>query len=227
MSKGLDVVSLNKRAWERVAEKYYKAHYGKVSEMFNFFCEKLPEGSSVLDVGCGTGLPFAKLLVERNFNVVGIDVSSRMVRISQENVPEAEFRELSMTEINFKNEFEGVLSSFSMLLLTPSLFRDVAGRLVRSLKNGGLFYLSLNEPCEEGADADGEAVVEIMGEKMYSRAYTKNEVQEAFVPLDMKRLKFHREIRTSKEFGEEHVMEFVLKKTKLMYPESLTSAHVN
>ncbi|MCK4440330.1 hypothetical protein KAU85_05035, partial [Candidatus Bathyarchaeota archaeon] len=63
MSKGLDVVSLNKRAWERVAEKYCRAHYGKVSEMFEFFCEKLPKGSSVLDVGCGTGLPFAKLLV--------------------------------------------------------------------------------------------------------------------------------------------------------------------
>ena len=226
MSKGLDVVSLNKRAWERVAEKYCRAHYGKVSEMFDFFCEKLPKGSSVLDVGCGTGLPFAKLLVERNFNVVGIDVSSRMVRIAQKNVPKAEFRELSMTDIHFENEFEGVLSSFSMLLLDPPLFKDVAGRIVRSLKNDGLFYLALNEPREEGADVEGEAVVEIMGEKMYSRAYTKNEVLEAFVPLGMKRLKFNREIRTSKEFGEEHVIEFMLKKTKPMH-SSLASAHVN
>jgi len=226
MSKGLDAVSLNKRAWERVAEKYYKAHYGKVSEVFNFFCEKLPKGSSVLDVGCGTGLPFAKLLVERNFNVIGIDVSSRMVRIAQKNVPTAEFRELSMTDINFEKEFEGVLSSFSMLLLDPPLFKDIAGRIVRCLKNDGLFCLALNEPREEGADVDGEAVVEIMGEKMYSRAYTKNEVLEAFVPLGMKQLKFNREIRTSKEFGEEHVIEFVLKKTKPVH-SSLASAHVN
>lgn len=58
----------------------------------------------------------------------------------------------------------------------------------------------------------GKAVVEIMGEKMYSRAYTKKEVLEAFVPLRMKQLKFHREIRTSKEFGEEHVIELVFKK---------------
>jgi len=173
MSEGLDVIPLNKRAWERVAEKYYKAHYGEASEVSDFFCEKLPKGSSVLDVGCGTGLPFAKLLVERNFSVVGIDVSSRMVRIAQKNVPEAEFRELSMTDIDFENEFDGVLSSFSMLLLDPPLSKDVAGRIVRSLKNDGLFYLALNEPHEEGADVDGEAVVKIMGEKMYSRAYTK------------------------------------------------------
>ena len=44
MSKGLDVVSLNKRAWERVAEKYYKAHYGKVSEVFNFFVKSFLRG---------------------------------------------------------------------------------------------------------------------------------------------------------------------------------------
>jgi len=212
MGEELDVVSLNKRAWERVAERYSRANYGEVSAVFEFFCGGLPEEGGVLDVGSGTGLPFAKFLVERGFNVLGVDVSSRMVRIAKRNVPEAEFRELSMTCIDFESEFDGVLSAFSMLLLSPSLFRDVAGRIVRSLRNGGLFYLALNEPREEGEDVDGEAVVEIMGEKMYSRAYTKKEVLEAFVPLGMKQLKFHREMRTSKEFGEEHVMEFVFKK---------------
>lgn len=36
-----------------------------------------------------------------------------------------------------------------------------------------MFYLALNKPWEEGADVDGEAVVEIIGEKMYLRVYTK------------------------------------------------------
>jgi len=208
----LDVVSLNKRSWDRIARKYNRINYGKVTDVFEFFCDNLPEGGSVLDVGSGTGLPFAKILVERNFNVVGIDVSSRMVGIARKNVPKAEFRELSMTDINFENEFDGVVSSFSMLLLDPALFRDVARRIVRSLKTGGLFYLALNEPRREDSDVDGETVVEIMGEKMYSRPYSKKEVLEAFARLAMKQLKFSREIRTSKEFGEEHVIEFVFMK---------------
>lgn len=208
----MDVVSLNKRSWDRIARKYNRINYGKVTDVFEFFCDNLPEGGSVLDVGSGTGLPFAKILVERNFNVVGIDVSSRMVGIARKNVPKAEFRELSMTDINFENEFDGVVSSFSMLLLDPALFRDVARRIVRSLKTGGLFYLALNEPRREDSDVDGETVVEIMGEKMYSRPYSKKEVLEAFARLGMKQLKFSREIRTSKEFGEEHVIEFVFMK---------------
>lgn len=215
MGKGLDVVSLNKLAWERIAEEYNRRQYGKVSLVFEFFCDNLHEKGHVLDVGSGTGMPLAKLLVEKGFNVLGIDVSSRMVDIAQRNIPQAEFRELSMTDIDFKEEFDGVLSSFSMLLLDPPLFGDVAGRIVRSLKNDGLFYLALNEPQEEGADVDEEAVVELMGERMYSRAYTEEEVLEAFVPLGMKQLRFQREIRNSEEFGEEHVMEFVFKRTRV------------
>jgi len=213
MSSDFDVVSLNKQAWERIAKKYENKPILKVSGLFDHFCDNLPIGAHVLDVGSGTGLPYARSLVERGFKVLGVDVSLRMVRIAQKNVPQAEFKELSMTELNFENMFDGVLSSFSMLLLDPPLFRDVARRIVLSLKKGGVFLLILNEPSEEGGDADGEAIVEIMGETMYSRAYTSDEVLAAFIPLGMKQLRFQKEIRVSEEFGKEHVMEFLFKKT--------------
>ena len=212
MEKELDVVSLNQMAWERVADIYAKRDPVEVSCTFKFFCDGLSKKSRVLDVGCGTGVPFAKFLVERDYQVVGIDISSRMVQIARKNVPQASFKEISMTDLNYEDEFEGVVASYSMLLLDPPRFKDVAQKIVHSLKKGGLFYLSLNEPGEDGGDVDEEALVEIMGETMYSRGYTKEEVLEVFVPLGMELLKFQRQIITSKEFGEENEMEFVLKK---------------
>ena len=213
MIKDVDVVSLNKLAWDRVAERFNKANYGKIGKVFKSFCDSLPDRGSILDVGCGTGKPFAALLAERNFEVVGIDVSSRMVEIARRNVPLGKFRELSMTNLDYRDEFDGVVSSFSMLLLSPPLFRDVATRIVRSLRRGGFFYLALNEPLDNSVDVDEEALVEIMGEKMYSRAYTQKEVEDVFEPLGLRQLDFHREIRRSKEFGEEHVIEFLFKRT--------------
>jgi SAM-dependent methyltransferase len=212
VDRKIDIIELNKRAWDSVAYEYNWIHYGNVSALFDFFCDNLPAEGRVLDVGSGTGVPFAKMLVDKGFNVVGIDVSSRMVDIARENVPQAEFREMSMTDIAFRDEFDGALSQFSMLLLDPPRFEDVTGRIVNSLRNGGLFLLALNEPRGEDADVDEEAVVEIMGEKMYSRAYTEREVLDTFIPLDMKLLKIQREVCTSEEFGEEHVMEFVFQK---------------
>ena len=212
MNKNLDIISLNKKAWNHAAKKYERECFSKVSPLFDFFFDHLPKGSFILDLGSGTGLPYAKMFIEKGFKVLGIDVSSQMINIAQRSVPDAEFIEISMTELDYEDKFDGVFSSFTMLLLDPLLFKDVGRRVVRSLKKGGLFYLSLNEPWEQNADVDKEAVVEIMGERMYSRAYTKEEVLETFAPLGMILLKFNREIQTSKIFGIEHTTVYIFKK---------------
>jgi len=175
-----DVVDMNRRAWERVADQYNRREQVIVGALFGDFMVSLPDGGRVLDVGSGTGLPYAGVLVEGGFDVLGVDISSRMVELAREHVPGACFVEMSMTEMAYEEEFDGVLAAYSMLLLDPSLFRDVAGRVVGALRGGGVFYLVLNEPRVEGADVDGEAVVEIMGEAMYSRGYSVEDVRGGF-----------------------------------------------
>ena len=96
MKENLDVISLNKKAWNNAAEKYKQAKYGKINALAELFCKNLPENAFILDLGSGTGLPFAKFFVDKGFKVLGIDISAQMVKLSQENVPNAEFRELSM-----------------------------------------------------------------------------------------------------------------------------------
>jgi SAM-dependent methyltransferase len=212
MDEKLNIISLNKKAWNNVAEKYAKAKYTSSNPLIEFFSNNLPKNGFVLDLGSGTGLPFAKLFVEKGFNVLGVDISSQMIKIAQKNVPLANFKELSITDLDYDKKFDGVFSSYSMLLLNPQLFRDVANRIVKSLKDNGLLYLSLNEPRFEGEDVDKEVIVDIMGEKMYSRAYREEEILTIFSPLGMKLLKIHHKIQKSKEFGIEHLIAFVFKK---------------
>ena len=75
-----------------------------------------------------------------------------------------------------------------------------------------MFYLVLNEPRVEGADVDGEAVVEIMGEAMYSRGYSVGEVREISLPLGLEEIGFRREVHVTEEFGVEHMVEFLFRK---------------
>jgi SAM-dependent methyltransferase len=181
-----DVVDMNWKAWERVADQYDRRDRVIEGALFSDFMASIPSGGRVLDVGSGTGLPYAGALVEAGFDVVGVDVSSRMVELAREHVPGARFVEMSMTEM--------------------------AGRIVRALRGGGVFYLVLNEPWEEGADVDGEAVVKIMGETMYSRGYSVEEVRDVFLPLGLEEAGFSREIHRTEEFGEEHQVEFLFRK---------------
>ncbi|MFX0012458.1 MAG: class I SAM-dependent methyltransferase [Candidatus Hermodarchaeota archaeon] len=212
MKKKLDIISLNKKAWNNAAKIYEQAKYGKLNELAVLFCEKLPEKALILDLGSGTGIPFTKYFVDKGFKVLGIDISAQMVKLSQANVPEADFKELSMTDLDYINKFDGIFSNYSMLCLNPPLFKDVASRLEKALKNNGLLYIALNEPRELEQNLDEDVFVEIMGEKMYSRAYTEKEILETFTPLGLTLLKIHREIINSKEFGIEYCTRFLFKK---------------
>ena len=208
----LNIISLNRKAWNNVAEKYNDANYSKLNPAFDFFCKELPERGSVLDIGSGTGLPFAKMFLEKGFRYLGVDISSQMVKIARKNVPLAKFKEISMTDLNYNKEFDGVFSHYSMLLLSPQLFKSVAKRVVKSLKWNGLFYISLNEPKVKDADLDEDVICEIMGETMYSRAYTEEEILDVFTSLELKKLQIFRETQNSEEFGTEYMIAFVFQK---------------
>ena len=212
MDKKLNIISLNRKAWNNVAEKYDNVNYSKINPAFEFFCRKLPDKGSILDIGSGTGLPFAKLFLEKGFDYLGVDISSQMIKIAQKNVPLAKFKEISMTDLNYDKEFDGVFSHYTMLLLNPEMFKEVARRVVKSLKDNGLFYLSLNEPCVENTNLDEDVICEIMGETMYSRAYTEREILEVLTPLGLKKLQIYRETQNSEEFGTEYMIVFVFQK---------------
>ncbi|MFX1502864.1 MAG: class I SAM-dependent methyltransferase [Promethearchaeota archaeon] len=215
MKKKLDIISLNKKAWNNSAKIYEQAKYGDLNELAVLFCEKLPQKALILDLGSDTGRPFTKYFVDKGIKFLGIDISSEMIKLSQENVPEANFKELSMTDIDYINKFDGIFSNYSMLCLSPPLFKDVAIRLEMALKINGLLYIALNEPREVEQNPDEDVLVEIMGEKMYSRAYTEKEVLETFTPLGLTLLKIHREIVNSKEFGIEYCMRLLFKKKSI------------
>ncbi|KKL06256.1 hypothetical protein LCGC14_2597870, partial [marine sediment metagenome] len=62
---------------------------------------------------------------------------------------------------------------------------------------------------------DEDVVVEIMGEKIYSRTYTEKEILDIFTPLGMNLLRIYREVISTKEFGVEHCLRFLFKKKLL------------
>lgn len=212
MKEKFDIISLNKKAWNNAAKIYEQAKYGKLNDLAILFCETLPKGALILDVGSGTGIPFAKYFIDNGLKVLGIDISTQMVKYSQRNVPKAEFKEMAMIDIEYVNRFDGIFSNYSMLCLNPPLFKDVAGRLEKSLKKNGLLYIALNEPRNVHHDLDKNVIVEIMGEKMYSRAYTEQEVLSIFIPLGFSLFKINREIISTEQFGIEHCMRFLFRK---------------
>lgn len=136
-----------KETYNRIAEDWHHDHVDDAwwVEGTDAFIKELPQGGSVLDVGCGSGVK-SKYLVERGCKVIGIDISDGLLDIARREVPAAEFRELSMTDLDSMAEtFDGVFAQASLLHIPKKEAGEVVQKLAGRLVPGGLLYIAVKE----------------------------------------------------------------------------------
>ncbi len=196
------LASVNRRAWDAIGEQVaspYLDHPG-YRALFEEFMARLEPGSEVLDLGCGPGIPVARMLSHR-FAVTGLDFSPEMVRAARRNVLGAEFVVADMTKMQIWKRFSGVVASYSLLCLPPDKFLLAARNICDALKLGGLCFIALN-------DGDGGSLVQLGTRVVYAHAYSEADVRLAFSTLAV--LDIRRDIVQSEMFGVERSISFLL-----------------
>ena len=83
------------------------------------FLALLPPGASVLDIGCGTGQPIARYLIERGCQVTGIDSSPALIGICKDRFPDQEWVVADMRGLSSDRRFDGILAWDSFFHLSP------------------------------------------------------------------------------------------------------------
>lgn len=108
----------------------------------------LPRGAAVIDLGCGSGLPITKVLVDEGLNVHGVDASPTLVAAFRRNLPDVPVACESVEESSFFNlKFDGVVSWGLMFLLLPEAQRRLIERMADMLvPSGRLLFTSVAEP---------------------------------------------------------------------------------
>ena len=111
--------------------------------------EALPEGAAVLDLGCGTGVPISQALLERGFQVYGVDASARMIAACRARFPTVA-AECSAVEDSsfFERTFDGVVAWGLLFLLEAEVQRRLIGRVAAVLaSDGGFLFTSPRQAC--------------------------------------------------------------------------------
>jgi len=159
-------------AFDAIGKRYDEAFPHKQGQVSagEWLMRSLPAGARVLDLGCGTGVPTARQMVDAGFEVVGIDLSGGMLALARERVPAATFHQLDIADLRpggprDLGRFDAVAAFFSLLML-PRAEIPLALRTVRHLlAPGGLFALSMVE-----ADAD-DVPIPFLGNTIRVSAY--------------------------------------------------------
>jgi ubiquinone/menaquinone biosynthesis C-methylase UbiE len=146
--------------FDAIADNYQRVHADNpfqraaVADLLG----RLAPGSSILDLGCGSGVPASQALAAAGHNVTGVDVSGRMVELAKGQVPTGQFIREDMLRVQFDDaSFDAIVAYFSLLMLPKRDVVAMLGRIARWLRGDGLFSLAM-----VNFDADAEPV-EFMG----------------------------------------------------------------
>lgn len=123
------------------------SHIGSI-EVQNW-CKLFSSGSSILDVGCGCGIPISKILIENNFSVYGIDASAKMIDAYKENFPNIISACEPIEQSSFFNQtFDGIISWGVMFLLPVKSQYILIQKAASSLNaNGRFLFTSPKQKC--------------------------------------------------------------------------------
>lgn len=142
--------------YDRIAEDWHKNHTSDtwwVAET-DAFLARLPEGGTVLDVGCGSGVK-AKCMMERGFKVVGIDVSEGLLAIARRESPQGDFRLLSMYDLpTLSEQFDGVFAQASLLHIPKKDAARIVSYMAERTNPCGFVYIAVKGAREAAPDEE-------------------------------------------------------------------------
>jgi len=166
-------------SYDHIADKWHakgraQNYVDRVLDYVDLVLAGLPAGSRVLDLGCGTGNPIAKHIVQSGFQLVGVDQSSKMLEIAQHEVPGGEFIHADMVEVEFDKEFAAIVAWDSAFHVERKHHAALYRKLAHFLVTGGRLLLSVggsgSEPTSDGSSIEG-ITSEMFGHTFFYSAY--------------------------------------------------------
>lgn len=153
--------------YDELADVYAAGrHLFDTTPVLTAFAQHVPERAQVLDVGCGAGEPTARYFVDRGCQVTGIDLSTRMLALAQQRVPEANFERMDMRRLDFPAEsFDAIIAIYTVFHLPRAEHLALFAGFNRVLKPSGVLLLTLATQEYTGHEEfDGE--IEFLGKHL-------------------------------------------------------------
>jgi SAM-dependent methyltransferase len=137
------------------------------------FVAAMAPGGTVLDLGCGSGEPIARHLIERGLAVTGVDSAPTLVGLCRRRFPRAEWIVADMRRLDLGCRFAGILAWDSFFHLSPDDQRGMLAVFAAHAAPGTALMLTTGP-------AAGEAIGSYRGEPLYHASLDREEYRALF-----------------------------------------------
>jgi cyclopropane fatty-acyl-phospholipid synthase-like methyltransferase len=134
-----------RRGYEEIAERYAAARtWGGDVALLAELVTRLRPGDTVLDAGCGAGVPVMRELTDAGMTVVGVDLSGTQIELARSRVPEADVAQADLVTLPFSDRsFDGLVSFYAVIHVPRAYHSAVFTEFRRVLRPGGVALLCL------------------------------------------------------------------------------------
>ncbi len=125
----------------------------------------VPAGGAVLDLGCGNGVPVARLLDQAGFAVTGVDISPVQIGRAQASIPAARFVCADMTALEFPAQaFAAIISFYAIIHVPLAEQRVLFAKIYHWLQPGGYLMAIVGAGAWTGTEDNW---LDVAGAQMY------------------------------------------------------------
>ncbi|MFZ5376051.1 MAG: class I SAM-dependent methyltransferase [Patescibacteria group bacterium] len=153
-------------AYDKVALKYLRDRAGFSSNKYlKKFLKILPKAASILDLGCGAGVPVDDLLIKNNHLVTGLDISRRQIDLARKKCPRGFFQVADVARLQPKQyQADAVVCLYTIFHLPREQHLEFLQTINSFLPISGPILISMGEK-------DFEGVHDFYGQKIWSSQY--------------------------------------------------------
>lgn len=135
--------------YEQNADSFIDGTLGAdMDDLRQGFLELLPEGSYILDFGCGSGRD-TKAFLDSGYRVDAVDGSEELCRRASDYTG-ITVKHMLFQELSDREKYDGIWACASILHLKRRELPDVLQRISDALKPGGILYTSFKYGNFEG-----------------------------------------------------------------------------
>jgi ubiquinone/menaquinone biosynthesis C-methylase UbiE len=150
------------RDWAQVMEGSVIHHYLEKPAMRKLIPQNL-EYKSILCIGVGSGEELEPLILQNPRRIVGIDISTKLLKVASQQFPSLETHQMDMMALDFPDaSFDFVYSSLAFHYAPD--WDELMARIWRVLRPGGQLLFSTHHPqCWGKKPATGKISTNVRG----------------------------------------------------------------
>ena len=170
---------------EKTVEFVFETQTVDFHDTQDLFLSFLPQESSILDFGCGSGRD-TRYFLEKGYHVVATDGSEELCKVASAYTG-VQVRKLLFQELQDENCYDGIWACSSILHATRDEQPDIFRRMILALKEQGYIYTSFKYGAFEGFRGERYFTdFDEAGFRDFIRAFPELTIEKMWVSADVR-----------------------------------------